>query len=90
MEHCLESTLAGRAPSYLTPLLWLHGEEETLLREEVAQMHENGIGSFVVESRPHPDFLGPGWWRDVDILLDEAKKRGMQVWFFDDCAYPSG
>ena len=32
MEHCLESTLAGRAPSYLTPLLWLHGEEETLLR----------------------------------------------------------
>lgn len=90
MEHCLESVLAGRAPSYLTPLLWLHGEEETLLREEVAQMHENGIGSFVVESRPHPDFLGPGWWRDVDILLDEAKKRGMQVWFFDDCAYPSG
>lgn len=90
MEHCLESALAGRAPSYLTPLLWLHGEEETLLREEVAQMHENGIGSFVVESRPHPDFLGPGWWRDVDILLDEAKKRGMQVWLFDDCAYPSG
>ena len=59
MEHCLETALAGRAPSYLTPLLWLHGEEETLLREEVAQMHENGIGSFVVESRPHPDFLGP-------------------------------
>ena len=79
MEHCLESTLAGRAPSYLTPLLWLHGEVETLLREEVAQMHENGIGSFVVESRPHPDFLGPGWWHDVDILLDEAKKRGMEL-----------
>lgn len=77
-------------PSYITPLFWQHGEEENILREEIKQMNDNGIGSFVVEPRPHPDYLGDTWWRDLDVILDEAKKRGMKVWLFDDCRYPSG
>lgn len=77
-------------PSSLCPLFWQHGEEESVLREEIARMHEGGIGSFIVESRPHPDFLSFGWWRDLDIILSEAKLRGMDVWIFDDNAYPSG
>ena len=77
-------------PSSITPFFWQHGEDEETLRNEIRQMQENGIGGFVVESRPHPDFLGDGWWRDMDILLDEAKKRGMGVWFFDDSSFPSG
>ncbi|MCD9021488.1 glycosyl hydrolase [Cohnella silvisoli] len=77
-------------PSYITPLFWQHGENEHILREEIKQMHENGINSFVIESRPHPDFLGDMWWRDLDILLDEARKRSMKVWLFDDSSYPSG
>ena len=48
-------------PSSLCPLFWQHGEEESVLREEIARMHEGGIGSFIVESRPHPDFLSFGW-----------------------------
>ena len=53
-------------------------------------MDEAGIGSFIVEARPHPDYLSYGWWRDLDLILDEAEKRGMQVYLFDDSAYPSG
>jgi hypothetical protein len=43
---------------YIVPLFWQHGEEEAVLREEIRQIHEYGIGSFIVESRRHPDFLG--------------------------------
>lgn len=76
--------------SRLVPLFWQHGESEKILRAEIAKMDESGIGSFIAEARPHPDYLGEGWWRDLSILIDEAKKRGMKVWFFDDGSYPSG
>ena len=43
-----------------------------------------------LEARPHPDFAGEGWWHDVDIVLDEAKKRGMKIWILDDAHFPTG
>ncbi len=86
----MPSMLDKKIPSYLRPLFWQHGESEELLADEVAKMHENGIHGFIVEARPHPDFLSYGWWRDLTILLKEAKKRGMEMWIFDDGAYPSG
>ena len=51
---------------------------------------EANCGAVCVESRPHPDFCGPGWWRDMDIILDEARRRGMQVWILDDSHFPTG
>ena len=47
--------------SYIRPLFWQHGEPETVLKEEMHRMRESGIDSFIVESRPHPDFLSYGW-----------------------------
>ena len=43
-----------------------------------------------VESRPHPDFCGAKWWEDMDVILDEARRRGMQVWILDDSHFPTG
>lgn len=74
----------------IAPLFWQHGEHEDVLREEIRQMHAGGCGGFIVESRPHPDFLGPQWWRDLDVILDQARQLGMQVWLFDDKTFPSG
>lgn len=86
-----EATLNNKeVPSYITPLFWQHGESEEVLRNEIRQMNENGIGSFIVESRPHPDFLGELWWSNLDAIIDEAGKRNMKVWIFDDSAFPSG
>ncbi len=76
--------------SALCPLFWQHGESSEVLEEEIRRMKEGGIGAFIVESRPHPDFLSYGWWRDLDVIISEAKKQGMGVWIFDDSAYPSG
>lgn len=86
----LQELFRGDHPGYQTPLLWTHGEDESVMRHLIGKLHENGIDEFVLESRPHPDFLGDTWWRDVDVVLDEAKKRNMRVWFFDDNKYPSG
>ena len=76
--------------NYLIPLFWQHGESEDILREEICQMQSKGIHQFIVESRPHPGYLKDGWWRDLSIIIDEAKKRDMKVWIFDDGVYPSG
>ncbi|MEK3883239.1 glycosyl hydrolase [Paenibacillus sp. PL2-23] len=80
-------------PRSIYPLLWLHGdprETDSVIRQEIAAMDEGGSAGFIIESRPHADYLGEGWWRDLDICLDEAQKRGMKVWIFDEEYYPSG
>nr|MCR5755351.1 glycoside hydrolase [Acetatifactor sp.] len=76
--------------NYIRPLFWQHGEDESILREEIRQMKKAHINEFIVESRPHPDYLSFGWWRDLDVIIDEAKKQDMFVWKLDDNAYPSG
>jgi hypothetical protein len=77
---------------YLTgPLFWLHGDEPPeLLQEYVAKMAEGGNGCFTAESRPHNDWLGRGWYRDLDICLQAAKKHGLKMWIFDEEWWPSG
>ena len=76
--------------SHILPFLWMRGEDEAILREEIEKICECGIRAVCVEARPHDDFCGPGWWHDMDIVLDEAKKRGMQVWILDDKHFPTG
>jgi len=77
-------------PRSLTPLFWVRGEEERLLRDEITKMDEAGMRGFIVESRVHPDYLGRRWWRDLEIIIAEAKTRQMDVWIFDDKRFPSG
>ena len=72
------------------PFLWMRGEPEEVLRTEMEKIHACGITGVCVESRPHPDFLGPGWWRDMDIVVEEAERRDMKVWVLDDAHFPTG
>jgi len=90
MNQRLGDLLQDRGGNYLLPFFWQHGEEEAVLREEMARIHGCGIGAVCVEARPHPDFAGPLWWRDMDIVLDEARARGMKVWILDDAHFPTG
>ena len=75
---------------HIFPFLWMRGEDEAILREEIGKIFECGIRAICVEARPHDDFCGPGWWHDMDIVLDEARKRGMQIWILDDKHFPTG
>ena len=56
MERQLQEVLNGTTENYILPFLWLRGEEEDVLVEEVEMIHRSGIGAFCVESRPHNDF----------------------------------
>lgn len=76
--------------SRLLPLFWLKGEEEAALRQGVRDAYASGCGAICAESRTHPDFLGPAWWRDIGVLLEECEALGMKLWLFDDQHFPSG
>jgi hypothetical protein len=82
--------LENKGDNYILPFFWQHGEEESVLREYMGAIHSCGIGAVCVEARPHPDFAGPKWWNDMDIIMDEARRRGMRVWLLDDAHFPTG
>ena len=87
----LEECLAGREETkYLLPFFWQHGEEHSVLEREIDAIYSCGIREFCVESRPHPDFCGEGWWDDLGFIISCAGKRGMRVWILDDVRFPSG
>lgn len=90
MNTKMEKLLAHQGANYIFPFFWQHGENESVLREYMGKIDEANIKAVCIESRPHPDFCGPGWWRDMDIILDEAKKRNMKVWILDDSHCPTG
>ena len=90
MKRTVLANLNGTNENYILPFFWQHGEEESTLRGYMNIIHSASIGAVCVESRPHPDFCGPRWWRDMDIILDEAKKLGMKVWILDDSHFPTG
>ncbi len=90
MHKKLEKVLHNQGDNYIFPFLWLHGEDEKTLRKYMKVICEANIRAVCVESRPHPDYCGPRWWKDMDILLDEAQKRGMKIWILDDAHFPTG
>ena len=76
--------------NHILPFLWVHGESQAALSEEIEQIASCGISTFCVESRPHPDFCGPGWWKDFGFILEKAKSLGMRVFLLDDKHFPTG
>ncbi len=86
----LERLLQGETGSYIFPFFWQHGESEAVLREYMRAIYDANLRAVCIESRPHPDFAGEGWWHDMDIILEEARSLGMKVWILDDSHFPTG
>ena len=90
MNTRIHEALAGKQENYILPFFWQHGEDEQTLREYMGVIQDMGIQAVCLESRPHPDFAGPKWWEDMDVILSEARQRNMKVWILDDCHFPTG
>lgn len=90
MNKTIRQLLDGNADNHMLPFFWQHGEDEATLREYMAAIQGANCNAVCVESRPHPDFCGPKWWEDMDVILDEAQKRNMKVWILDDSHFPTG
>ena len=91
MDRQILEAIRNETGNTVFPFLWLKGkEDEETIRREIGKIDSCGVKALCLESRPHPDFAGPLWWRDLDIVFDEAKKRGMRVWILDDKHFPTG
>lgn len=86
----IENVLNDTSENHMMPFLWMHGEEESVIRKYVQEIARTGIGSICIESRPHPAFLKEQWWQDVAIIIDECKKQRMTIWILDDAHFPTG
>lgn len=86
----LSQVLQGQEDNYLLPFYWQHGNHYDRIPAQIQRIRDSGCRAICLESRPHPDFCGPGWWRDVDLILEECRKRDMQVWILDDKHFPTG
>jgi len=82
--------MSGLEKHRIFPFLWMKGESEEVLRTELEKIYSCGITGVCVESRPHPDFLGEGWWKDMDIIVEETQRRDMKIWVLDDAHFPTG
>lgn len=72
------------------PLFWLHGDEtKERLESYLDRVAESGNGTFTAESRPHSDWLGEGWYRDLGICLESARRLNLTMWIFDEKWWPS-
>lgn len=85
LEH-----MSSPAMPKIMPFLWVHGEDEATYRKMVGVIYDANLRAFCVEARPHDGFCQAPWWRDMDIILDEAERRGMKVWILDDKHFPTG
>ena len=90
MYQKLSDVLSGKEQNFMLPFYWQHGDHYETIPEEVERIYRSGCRAFCVESRPHRDFVGETWWKDMDLILCEAKKRDMQVWILDDDHFPTG
>ena len=90
MDKRLWDVLNGKEANYLLPFYWQKGDHTHLIPEQIQRIYDSGCRAFCVEARPHPEFVGAGWWRDMDVILAEADKRDMKVWILDDDHYPTG
>jgi len=90
MYNKLFEVLNDKENNFMLPFYWQRGDHYDTIPEEVERIYNSGCRAFCVESRPHKDFVGETWWRDMDRILSEAQKRDMQVWILDDDHFPTG
>ena len=94
MSQRLQDCLAGQEPNYLYPFLMYREPSELVPEEdiikEIEAIYRAGCGAFLIETRGHSDWGGERWWKDLGLVLAEAKKWGLKVWLTDDVTVPSG
>lgn len=61
-------------------------------KEQIRLMDEAGIGGFFMHARGglQTPYMGEEWFDNVAASIEEAKKRGMRPWAYDENGWPSG
>ncbi len=71
---------------------WNEKLDTTESAHQVKIMDEAGIGGFFMHARGglQTEYMGEEWFDNVGICIDEAEKRGMHAWAYDENGWPSG
>ena len=71
---------------------WNDKLEKEELRKQIAWMDRNGIGGFFMHARSglQTDYMSEEWMECIAVCAEEAKKRNMQAWLYDENGWPSG
>lgn len=85
-----QQVLEGTYDNHVLPFLWMKGESHKTIAEYLEKIAGADIHEVCLESRPHPDFCGEGWWRDLRFAIDECKQLGLKLWILDDAHFPTG
>ena len=77
----------------MIPMLAITGSpSEADARSKVAAIHAQGIESFLIYARSglEIEYMGKEWLDVCEWLCDEAERRNMKVWLYDEYNWPSG
>ena len=71
---------------------WNNRLEKDKLIRQIGDMQSAGCGGFIIHARTGltTEYLSEEWFSLVEACLDEAKKRGMHAWIYDENGWPSG
>ena len=71
---------------------WNNRLEKDKLIRQIGDMQSAGCGGFILHARTGltTEYLSEEWFSLVEACLDEAKKRGMHAWIYDENGWPSG
>ena len=71
---------------------WNDALDPQELRRQVALMDEAGWGGFFMHSRVglRTPYMSQQWMDCVRACVDEARRRGMSAWLYDEDKWPSG
>jgi hypothetical protein len=89
----LAERFATPPPDYGQQFDW--GFSDKLTRETMGAILDHArslgvMGAYVEPKVGDSPYLSPGYFDAVKIVVEEAKKRDMHLWFDDDGGYPSG
>ena len=90
MTAYYQQVLNGTYDNHVLPFLWMKGESQQTIAEYLEKIAGADTHEVCLESRPHPDFCGEGWWRDLRFVIDTCKQLGLKIWILDDAHFPTG
>jgi hypothetical protein len=71
---------------------WNENTNPDEVRQQVDQIAEAGWGGFMIHSRVGliTPYLSEDWFKNVQVAIEQAQKRGINVWIYDEDRWPSG
>jgi hypothetical protein len=72
--------------------VWNGDMTEAMIDRELRDFSQQGVQSLMIHPRPGliTEYLSDRWFQLVRYTVDQARKKGMQVWLYDENSYPSG